>query len=301
MSFIAWVMDRVMAHMKTPVDKDGNHDYVKERENKAKRVKEKIPNDLILTRINDDGVDGEFITFKEGRNNGTVFYIHGGGFTTGSASEVRDVAFYIAQKYRYQVFMPNYRLSPENKWPAHLEDVHEAYRYTLRNLCGHKNIILMGESAGGTLVLSLALYLKDRREHLPKAIVSFSPGTNNAEHYPSHTKNIKSDKMLKDMISKGIMEPLFDHQPTKEELSNYYLSVIYGDYKGLPPIFIAVSSSETLYDDSVFLYEKLKKENHYVMIDIKHHVCHAYTLFPFLREAKDTYKKCFEFISKIEN
>ena len=158
----------------------------------------------------------------------------------------------------------------------------------------------MGESAGGELVLALGIYIKDKKYIKPKAIVSFSPITNQIEHYPSHLQNIKTDKMLKDSSLKGYYQVLFEKEPSKEQLASPYLSPIFGDYKDMPPIFLSASESETLFDDSKYLYKKLINENHNVGKDFQKKVCHAYQIFPFVREARKSIKACIEFLEELD-
>ena len=237
------------------------------------------------------------ILTKKGNDKGLVFYIHGGGFTTGSAIERRMITQYIVDRYGYDCISINYRLSPEYRWPTHLDDCFEAYQNVLKDY-DHKDIVLMGESAGGQLVLSLCLLCKMKDIPLPKAIVSFSPCTDHFDDLPSHRNNIETDYMLKDLIVKGLIEPMFGRELSDEELKDPLLSPYFGDYSGLPPIFLSVSDCETLYDDTMILYEKLVKNNHIVEIDIKKDMCHAFPIMTFIPEAKDTLDKCFDFIKK---
>ena len=106
--------------------------------------------------------------------------------------------------------------------------------------------------------------------------------------------------MLKDMVAKGITDVLFDHHAEEEELKDPLLSPYYGDYRGLPPIFLSASDSETLYDDTMILYEKLKKEDHEVMLDVKHGVCHAYQIMTYMPEAKKILDKVFAYLENID-
>ena len=144
------------------------------------------------------------------------------------------------------------------------------------------------------------LYIKDKKYIKPKAIVSFSPITNQTEHYPSHSQNIKTDKMLRGSSLKGYCQVLFEKEPSKEQLASPYLSPILGDYKDMPPIFLSASESETLFDDSKYLYKKLINENHNVGKDFQKKVCHAYQIFPFVREARKSIKACIEFLEELE-
>ena len=297
MSLLARIIDYGFAKANPPRDEKGNLDFVKLREQFASKEPPKTPKSLSLSLLQNEEIDGEIITPKESK--GAIIYIHGGAFTTGSAKERRNITFYLAKKYSYRVISINYRLAPENKWPAQLEDCFKAYKYICENIT--KDVILMGESAGASLVLSLGLYAKEQKYILPKAIAAFSPVTNAYEQYPSHYDNIKTDKMLGDMVIKGLSEVLFEKEPSKEELMNPCLSPINGDYQNMPPIFLSASMSETLFDDSKYLYEKLVKENHVVEKDFQKRVCHAYPIFPFLKEAKTTLKKCFQFLNNLKD
>lgn len=282
-----------------PADKPGQpHDYVAERK-RNDRKPPKPPVGVMVEEKPLNGMDADFIT-KEGNEKGLVFYIHGGGFTTGAARERRYVTQDIVSNYGYNCISINYRLAPENKWPVHLEDCLRAYEKVMELGYDPKDIVFMGESAGGTLVLSLGLYLKELALPLPKAIVAFSPCTEQSETLPSHIGNIKTDYMLKDMVSKGLTDVLFEEKVTKEMLKDYKLSPYYGDYENMPPIFLAASDSETLYDDSVILYEKLKNAGHIVELDVQHDVCHAFQMFPMIPEARESLDKCFRFLSEID-
>ena len=132
MSFIAWTMDIAMSLMKQNVDSNGNRDYAKERERNAKTLNKRVPKSLSLTLLDNEDIQGEIITPKNLR--GTIMYVHGGGYTTGSAKERRGITFYLAKKYQYQVVSVNYRLAPENKWPSQLEDCYRAYQYICHNI-----------------------------------------------------------------------------------------------------------------------------------------------------------------------
>ena len=276
-----------------PGDKPGEpHDYIAERKRNDRKPL-KLPKRVKLEETMLNCMTSEKLT-KKGNDNGLIFYIHGGGFTTGSAKERRMLTQYIVNHYGYDCISINYRLAPENKWPLQLEDCYEAYVNTLQEYDA-KDIVFMGESAGGTLVLSLALLAKQRQTPLPKAIVSFSPETDQVEDLPSYRNNIKTDYMLRDAVYRGMTDVLFSYQDSKEELKEPLLSPFYGDYQGLPPVCLSVSDSETLYDDTMILYDKLKKESHPVMLDVKHGVCHAYQIMTYMPETRDTLNKTFVF------
>ena len=102
--------------------------------------------------------------------------------------------------------------------------------------------------------------------------------------------------MLRDGVAKGIAKQLFDHEANEEELSDPLVSPYYGNYENIAPIFLSASDSETLYDDTIILYEKLRNEDHKVELDIAHGVCHAYPILSYMPEARTTIAKAFAFI-----
>lgn len=240
-----------------------------------------------------DGLSAEFIQ-KRGNQKGTVFYIHGGGFTVGSARERRAVCQYITANYGYNCVTFNYRLAPENLWPAPLEDCLSAYTALLKTGVSPKEIVFMGESAGGTLVLSLALLLKEKGLPQPKALVALSPCVTQADRFPSYTQNAATDYMLRTAVAEGKIKVVFGNRASDlEYLRQPTISPLYGDFAGLPPVFFSASDTEVLLDDSKALYEKLKNQGHQTALDIRHGVCHAFQVFTAMPEAKQALATVF--------
>lgn len=301
----------------TPKDPPGiKHDYAAERaRNEAGKLPE-LPRDMMLEPVDFEGISGEIlspVSDAAGMENPNenmmqrilrseepvVWYIHGGGFTTGSAKERRALTQYLAAAYHIPCIATNYRLSPENKWPAQLDDCMKVYDCLCKTGVDPKRLVLMGESAGGTLALSVALRLAMEGKTQPKAIAAFSPCTEQAVGFPSHRKNVATDYMLGDALNRSDQyEAVFGIEGPKgyeDMLKDPLISPYYGDYSKLPPIFLAASDVEVLYDDARLLYEKLKREGHDVFLDVKEGVCHAYPVFPMMPEAKETIAEAMEF------
>ena len=148
-------------------DKPGQpHDYAAER--KRNDRKPPRPAKGVTVRLGElGGLSAEFIQ-QSGNQKGTIFYIHGGGFIVVSVRERRAVCQYITANYGYNCVTFNYRLAPENLWSAPLEGCLTAYAARLKTGASPKDVVFMGESAGGTLVLSLALLLKEKGFPQPK-------------------------------------------------------------------------------------------------------------------------------------
>lgn len=281
-----------------PQDKPGvEHDYVAERK-RNDRKPPKPPKGVTVRLGELDGLSAEFIQ-KPGNSNGIVFYIHGGGFTVGSARERRAICQYIAAKYGYDCVSFNYRLAPENLWPAPLEDSLTAYTALLKTGVSPEKIVFMGESAGGTLVLSLALLLKEKGLPQSKALVALSPCVTQVDLFSSYIENAATDYMLRSSVAEGKIKVVFGNRANDlDYLRKPTISPLYGDFTGLPPIIFSVSDTEVLLDDSKMLYEKLQKQRHKTALDIRHGVCHAFQVFTAMPEARQALDMIFHTLEK---
>ncbi len=273
--------------------------YEKEREEGRKRPSPPLPEHVTIKELTIADNYAELLE-KPGNNGPLVMYIHGGGFKTGSARERRGITFEIVANYGSNVIANDYRLAPEHKWPAALEDCVATYLGILEMGYSPEKLVLAGESAGATLVLGTLLYLRDHNKPLPKSAFVYSGGINHAGHFPSHVGNAATDYMLGDSVaSDDDKQHVFGIGEAAEELAlSPYVSPYYADLKGLPPIFIAVSDGEALYDDSVILYEKLKEAGVPAELHVGHDLIHAFPIFPQLPESVETMQKTFAFIKK---
>ncbi len=155
-----------------------------------------------------------------------------------------------------------------------------------------ENIIIAGESAGGGLCLAILLALKDKNFSLPKAAVAISPWTDlscSGESYS--TKNKVS---LAPIDSWNI----FSHYYVgKEDVRNPYISPLFGDLKGLPPLYINAGNNDELFDDSLHFYDKAKQAGVDVTFREGKDMVHCYPLMaPLFKEATDDMNEIVEFV-----
>ena len=94
------------------------------------------------------------------RREGVILYLHGGGYTCGGLEYALGFGSVLADECGVRVFCAAYRLAPEHRFPAALEDAAAAYRYLLEKGYPPEQISLCGESAGGGLCYSLCIYLR---------------------------------------------------------------------------------------------------------------------------------------------
>ena len=152
------------------------------------------PRGTKTTHVDAGGVPAESIVRPGALAGRHVLYLHGGGYCLGSPANYRHFSWRIADAARAPVLAIAYRLAPEHPFPAALEDALTAYRWLIGR--GAKEIVVMGESAGGGLVLALLMKLRDQELPLPAAAVAISPWTDLALTGASLADNADADPML---------------------------------------------------------------------------------------------------------
>lgn len=224
----------------------------------------------------------------------TILYLHGGGYCLGSLETHRAFLTYLCHITNTRILSIDYRLAPENPFPAALEDAMEAYRW-LRNQKCSSSVYISGDSAGGGLAISLILALKEQHAQLPEGGICFSPWTDLTLQGKTLVTNQKSDRLLKRQYLARVAELYISDQNP----SSAYLSPLYGDLRGLPPLFIQVAKEEILLSDSLRLFEKIKKIKGLVTLEIWRNRFHAWPyMAPVLPEAKQSLHHVRKFIEE---
>ena len=226
----------------------------------------------------------------------TLLYLHGGGYFFCSPETHRPITLRLGPDAAARGFVPDYRLAPEHRFPAAVEDAVAAYRHLRTGGAPASRIVIAGDSAGGGLALATLVALRDAGEALPAGAVLFSPWTDLACTGASLVTNDGSDVMFRgDGIAKAAPLYLGDTPAT-----NPLASPLYADLKGLPPLLIQASDSEVLLDDSRRLAAKAAEAGVPVSFKVWHHLPHAWQLFaPFLPEARAALAEAAAFIRRI--
>ena len=177
-----------------------------------------------------------------------VLYLHGGGYVIGSPRSHRHLAAGIATAGRMRAFVLDYRLAPEHPFPAALDDAVAAYRWLIDTQQTEPGrIVLAGDSAGGGLVVSTLVALRDAGLPLPAAGVCISPWTDLSCSLPSCDPKRPS------------YDPLIDHQVLRAMARAYMgrrslrtpsASPLFADLRSLPPLLIQAATDEALIDDA---------------------------------------------------
>jgi len=254
----------------------------------------KVPAAVRISPAQVGGVPGEWVE-GTGATKAVLLYLHGGGYFGCSAQSHRPITVGFALQ-GFRVLAPDYRLAPENQFPAAVDDAVAAYRGLLSegNLPG--NIVVGGDSAGGGLALSLLLALREAGIPLPAGAALFSPWTDLAATGESIRTNAESCAMFNGPdIGPSARYYLGDTDPR-----NPLASPLYADLTGLPPLLIHVGADEILRDDSTRLAERAQAAGVRVELKIWPVVPHAWQLAPHrVPEARQSLRESAAFLGAL--
>jgi acetyl esterase/lipase len=218
------------------------------------------------------GIEAELSMPDKQTGDDIILYIHGGGLLSGNARSSRGYASMLAATSGLRVYSISYRLIPEHPFPAGIDDCLAAYKALLEKY-PHKKIALIGESGGGNLSIALALMLRDKGITLPASVTAYSPVTDMTGSMPSHKKyGGKTDKVVDanfENLLKTTYAPNYDAKYP-------YVSPMYADLTGFPPLKLVADKEETLADDSELFAEKAKAAGVNVQLQMWEGTFHAF-------------------------
>ena len=264
---------------------DENFDVEKFREDidKTSDKLNKVPGDIKVESLKIDDMYSELIIPEGANQDKIVMYIHGGGFISGSCHTHRMHVIKFAKVCGAKMLLFDYRLAPEHPFPSAVEDCISAYNWLLSEGNKPSNIIVMGESAGGTLTLSTLVALKDKGIEFPAAAVSISPITDLTCQADSFKTNAK-----KDIAPMGSWTTWTGYYIADNDPHDSWLSPLMADLTGLPPIMIHVGTHEIHLDDARNFGIKADKSGVKVTLRIWEGMVHAFPLLsPLFPEAKN--------------
>lgn len=237
-----------------------------------------VPEGTRTERIDAAGIDGEWVCARgvDDDRSRVVYYLHGGGFTAGNAPAYRGLAARLSEAAGRPVLTVDYRHAPEEPYPAALDDCLAAWRWLIGDFgTAPERVVLVGDSAGGNLVVAMMLRLRDQGDALPAATVCISPVFDLALTGESVTARAGRDPcILPESLKRCATAYLGDADPTTS-----YASPHYADLAGLPPLLLQFGSEEMLRDDSVRLGEKAAAAGVQVSVEEGEGMIHVWHLF----------------------
>lgn len=254
-----------------------------------------------------NGVPLEVYKRKGSKPGKLIYIVHGGVFVMELINTYRSLHPAISNAANgAAVAAIDYRTAPEHIYPAAHDDVKAGWEY-LKGL-GYlpEDIILLGDSSGGNLILSLLLRLRDEGGPMPAAAVLMSPWTDLTAAGASYRKNYKQDIIFgqkrsdpDDATMQKLLECGVFSYAKDADRNDPYLSPVLGNYYGMPPILMTAGSDEMLLDDALTVAEKIKTAGGDIRVIVGEGMFHSYPLFFKLSPtAKDTFKEILSFIKE---
>ena len=238
------------------------------------------------------GFSGAWVIPRDERRQGVILYLHGGGYTCGNLDYAKGVGSTLADRCGARVFCAAYRLAPEHRYPAALEDVLEAYRYLLSKGYGPQRITLCGESAGGGLCYVLCMRLRELGLPMPAGIIGISPWTDLTASGESYGINREADpSMSAEVLS-------FFAGCYTDDRQDPMVSPLFGDLTGMPPSLLFVGGDEIMRSDTEALHQKLLESGCQCSMTVAPGLWHAYLLY-HIPEAEDGFAQIGEFLNHV--
>ncbi|HXM41919.1 MAG TPA: alpha/beta hydrolase [Bryobacteraceae bacterium] len=257
----------------------------------------KTPSDVKIVPAALGGVPGEWVESASKPGGAVLLYLHGGGYFACSARTHRPFTTAFAQR-GLRVYAPDYRLAPENPFPAGLDDAVAAWHAVRAETSATTPMVIGGDSAGGGLALATMLKLRDGGATLPAAAVLFSPLTDLVGIGESRRTN---DRRCAMFFGSGLARATeFYVAQTGGDPRDPLISPLYADLRGLPPLLIHVGADETLRDDSTELANSARAAGVRVELTMWPGVPHVWQMFhPFVPEGRQSLDAASTFLRQV--
>ena len=234
-----------------------------------------------------DGMPCEWVVAPGADPDLRLLYLHGGGYVSGSGASYLAMAAHISMAAQCAVLLPDYRLAPEHRFPAALEDCIRAHEWMIASgphgPAPAKATFITGDSAGGGLTLETLLALRDRHRPLPTAGMPLSPFTD----LTLVSESIRSESENDPIMSPRCLPVFVDLYLGETDPRNPLASPVFGDYTGIPPLLIQVGEYEVIRDDSVRVAAKARSDGVKVKLEVWPGMVHVFQVreLPESREA----------------
>ena len=267
-----------------------------------KRLKEPpwiVPDCFNMTHIELKNFSMKLLSLKENPSQDhVILQLHGGGYM----GAVRNAYYVFAGLYNEvshgcNVLTPDYRVAPEHPYPAALEDAVASYQWLLDKGYYGEQIIVAGDSAGGGLAMALCMYLKDHHMPMPGGVVAMSPWTDLTASGESYETNYERDPLFGN--TKDSLIYVNDYAGDHDKM-DCYISPLFGDFRGFPPMLIQVGSLEMRLSDSVSVAAKAREQGIRVRLSIYEGMFHVFQMaYLNIPESKKAWAEVGKFIDVI--
>lgn len=252
--------------------------------------------------LSDEKIGGvPCVRYRVGNNDAaapTILYLHAGGFVSGSGRVNASAVLPTCRLARCEAIAVDYSLAPEARHPTQLDEIERVYRALISGGRAARDIVLLGDSAGGALAVS-ALY-RWRRNGLPApaGVVLLSPILDAFVESDTH-HTLRSSDPLFVAAGKDACRGCFKLYAGEADFSDPEVSPLAGDPAGFPPTLIHVGTREVLLGDSARFAEKARRAGVDVRLRVFDGMFHLFHQHWSLAEAKAAHQDIADFIDTV--
>ncbi len=210
-----------------------------------------LPEGLGVEAVDIAGLPAERLTPAGADGARALLYLHGGGYCVGSPTSHRGLAGRLAAAIGCVALLPDYRLAPEHRFPAAVDDAVKAYRHLLGEGIEPGHIVIAGDSAGGGLTIAAAIAIRDSGLPQPGCLFAISPWANLGQSGAAYAA-VLDDPML----TRQGLQDFADAYLQGEAADHPLASPALGDLHGLPPMLLQAGGAEILASDTTLLAER---------------------------------------------
>jgi len=238
--------------------------------------------------------DGEWIEPAGRTPQRVLLYLHGGAWITRAPKMYRAFARRLAEQLDARVFMPDYRLAPEHRFPAGSDDALAAYRHVLAQGVSPDQLVIAGDSAGGNLTLVTLQRARDEGLPLPACGFVLSPVTDLGFSGASAHGNAESDVMFSGDATVFVLGQYLNDP---SEVDHPHASPLKGGFHGLPPLLLQASEAELLRDDSSRFAEGVRAAGGHAEFSAWPDLPHVFQIAHFLDESHSAMAQIAAFVN----
>lgn len=254
-----------------------------------------LPEGIKTSAVTAGGVISEWVEHDNCLEDAAIVFMHGGGFVSGAPGTHRKLAAHLSKATNIKVLLPDYQLAPEQPFPAGVRDGLSVYGALLSDGVSARRLAFVGDSAGGGLVVSILLALKEAGGPMPSSISLMSPWLDLTNSGASYQTNADNDPTISHERHEKIAEMYYDQADPKNPL----ISGLFGNLAGLPPTLVQVGDIEVMLDDARVFAERARAAGVSVELDVWERMWHVWQQYvPDVPEAQQAIDKMGEFIKR---
>jgi acetyl esterase/lipase len=235
-----------------------------------------LPSGFTQNEIKLGNTPATFLRRPGSKEDAIILFFHAGGYCSGRPADQLAYVAELCEATQSSALVPDYRIAPENPFPAAYDDSCKAYEaLTSDSHSGGSRIVLAGDSSGGAMAVAVAQYALEKGLKLPAAVYSVSPWADLTQSGPSYTSRAPFDPIL----HKDALQGFANAYLAGADPGDFRVSPAFGNFEGFPPVLIDVGADEVLLSDSLKLAESIGLAGSEVQLNVWKDMVHIFPWF----------------------